>query len=150
MVHAAVCLERQVVIHGATVNEVVDACHRALKEMGLKVTEEKSAHDGRTIVLAKEGALVPLVLRTLLFPLSISNYLKSAQRSGIHVAISPRKNGVHLYSCGIALDETTGDLARFSKEELMEEVSGTMESLDFENEFTTRILAAFPKAKEVK
>jgi hypothetical protein len=150
MVHAAICLERQVIIHSATVSEVVDACHKALKEMGLKVTEEKSAHDGRTTVLAKEGALIPLVVRTLLFPLSISNYLKSAQRSGVHIVISPRKDGVHLYSCGIALDETTGDLARFSKEELMEEVSGTMESLDFENEFITRILAAFPKAKEVK
>jgi hypothetical protein len=150
MVHPAVCLERQVIIHSATMNEVVDAAHKALKEMGLKVTEEKSTHDGRTTVLAKEGALVPLVVRTLLFPLSISNYLRAAQRSGVHVVVSPRKDGVHLYSCGIALDETTGDLARFSKEELMEEVSGTMESLDFENEFITRILRAFPKAKEVK
>jgi hypothetical protein len=150
VVHAAVCLERRIIVHDATVNEVIDACHTVFKEMGLKVTEEKSSHDGRTVVLAKEGALVPLVLKTLLFPLSISQYLKSAQRSGVHVVVSPTNEGVHVYSCGIALDETTGDLAKYSKEELMEEVSGTMESLNFENEFITRMLEIFPKAKEVK
>jgi hypothetical protein len=52
-------------------NEVIDACHKAFKNMSLNVTEEKSTQDGRTTVLAKEGALVPLVLRTLLFDRSV-------------------------------------------------------------------------------
>jgi hypothetical protein len=150
MVHAAVCLERKYLIADATIDKVIDACHKALKEMGLKITEEKSAKEGKTTVLAKEGAMIPLVVKTLLFPFSISDYVKSAQRSGVHVVISQSKDGILLYSCGMALDETTGKLAEYTKEDLVEEVTNTMEALDFENKFINRIRVAFPKAKEIE
>jgi hypothetical protein len=150
MVHAAVCLERKYLIEDATLGEVIDACHKALKEMGLKITEEKSTKEGKTTVLAKEGAIIPLVMKTLLFPFSISDYAKSAQRSGVHVVVSQTKEGILLYSCGMALDETSGKLAKYSKDELVEEVTGTMEALDFENKFINKIRAAFPKAKETE
>jgi len=148
MVHPAVCLERHFIIHDATLDQVVDACEKAFKEMKLKVTEEKSVRDGKITVLAKEGALLPLTIKTLLFPFSISNYIKSAQRSGVHVLISPAEEGIHLHSCGIALDETTGDLAKYSKEDLIEEVTTTMEAMDFENNFLKKIFAIFPKVEE--
>lgn len=150
MVHAAVCLERKYLIADATIDKVIDACHKALKEMGLKITEEKSAEEGKTTVLAKEGAIIPLVMKTLLFPFSISDYVKSAQRSGVHVVISQSKGGILLYSCGMALEETSGKLARYTKEDLVEEVTNTMEALDFENKFINKIRVAFPKAKEIE
>ena len=150
MVHGAVCLERKYVIRDATIESLIDACHKALKEMGLKITDEKSTKEGKTTVLAKEGALIPLVMKTLLFPFSISDYVKSAQRSGVHVVISQSKEGVLLYSCGIALDEISGKLAKYTKEDLMEELTDTMEALDFENKFINKIRAAFPRAEEIK
>jgi hypothetical protein len=50
----------------------------------------------------------------------------------------------------MALDETTGKLARYTKEDLVEEVTNTMEALDFENKFINKIRVAFPKAKEIE
>ncbi len=150
MVHAAVCLEKEVLIEDASVDEVISFCNEALKEMKLRIKKEESGHDGKTTILASEGALVPLVLKTLLFPFSLGEYVKAAQRSGMHVVISPSKDGIHLYSCGIALDEVTGKLAKYTKDEVVEEVTDTMEALDFENKFIKRILEHFPKSKQIK
>lgn len=150
MVHAAVCLEKEVLIKDASVEEVISFCNEALKGMKLKIKKEESSRDGKTTIFASEGALVPLVLKTLLFPFSLGEYVKAAQRSGMHVVISPSKDGVHLYSCGIALDEVTGKLAKYTKDEVVEEVTDTMEALDFENKFIKKILGHFPKSKQMK
>jgi len=150
MVHAAVCLEKEVLIKDASVEEVISFCNEALKGMKLKIKKEESSRDGKTTIFASEGALVPLVLKTLLFPFSLGEYVKAAQRSGMHVVISPSKDGVHLYSCGIALDEVTGKLAKYTKDEVVEEVTDTMEALEFENKFIKKILRHFPKSKQVK
>jgi hypothetical protein len=150
MVHAAVCLEREVLIEGASVDEVVSFCNEALKEIRLKIEKEESSRDGKTTIFASEGALVPLVMKALLFPFSLGEYVKTAQRSGIHVLISPGKDGVHVYSCGIALDEITGKLAKYTKDEVVEEVTDTLEALDFENKFIKKILGHFSKAKQIQ
>jgi hypothetical protein len=101
-------------------------------------------------VLAGERALVPLTLRTLLYPFSLQQFIKSAQRSGVHVVISPSEDGAIVYSCGLALDELTGKTAKYESDEDIEEITDTMEALDFENRFTEKIRAAFPKAKEIE
>ena len=148
MAEATSCLEREFVIKDATVDEVVDACNKAFKDMGLKITGEEFTKDGKTIVHAAEGALIPLMMKILLYPLRLGDYVKAAQRSGIHVAVSPAKDGVHLYTCGIALDERTGKLAEYTKEEFVEEATDIMEAWDFENGFINKIKAVFPKIKE--
>jgi hypothetical protein len=150
MVHAAVCLEKEVLIEGASVEEVISFCNEALKGMKLKIKKEESSRDGKTTIFASEGALVPLIMKTLLFPFSLGEYVRVAQRSGMHVVISQSKDGIHLYSCGIALDEITGKLAKYTKDEVVEEVTDTMEALDFENKFIRRILEHFPKSKQIK
>jgi hypothetical protein len=48
---------------------------------------------------------------------------------------------MHVYSCGLALDEVTGRLAEYTKDEVIEEVTNTLEALDFENKFIKRIRA---------
>ena len=150
MVHAAVCLEREIVIEDASVGEVISFCNEALKGMRLKIKKEQSTRDGKTTIFASEGALVPLVLKALLLPLSLDEYVKTAQRSGLHVVISLSEEGVHVHSCGVALDEVTGKLAKYAKDEFIEEVTDTMEALDFENKFIKKILEHFPKAKQMK
>jgi hypothetical protein len=150
MAEATSCLEREFVIKNATVDKVVDACNKALEEMGLRTMEEEFTKDGKTIVLAAEGPLVPLMMKVLLYPLRLGDYVKAAQRSGIHVAVSPAKDGIHLFTCGIALDERTGKLADYSKEEVMEEVTDAMEAWDFEDKFINKIKAAFPNIKEIE
>jgi hypothetical protein len=150
MVHAAVCLEKEVLIEDASVDEVISFCNEALKGMKLKIKREESRRDGKTTIFASEGALVPLVMKTLLFPFSLGEYVRAAQRSGMHVVVSPGKDGIHLYSCGIALDEVTGKLAKYTKDEVVEEVTDTMEALDFENKFIKKILGHFPKSKQIK
>ena len=150
MVHAAVCLEKEVLIEDASVEEVISFCNEALKDMKLKIKKEESSRDGKTTIFASEGALVPLVMKTLLFPFSLGEYVRAAQRSGMHVVVSPSKDGIHLYSCGIALDEVTGKLAKYTKDEVVEEVTDTMEALDFENKFIKKILGHFPKAKQIR
>jgi len=150
MVHAAVCLEKEVLIKDTSVDEVISFCNEALKGMKLRIKKEESSHDGKTTIFASEGALVPLVLKTLLFPFSLGEYVRIAQRSGLHVVVSPDKDGVHVYSCGIALDEVTGKLAKYTKDEVVEEVTDTMEALDFENKFIKKILEHFPKAKQIR
>jgi len=126
------------------------ACQKAFKEMGLRVTKTERTKEGSTTVLAGEGALVPLTLRTLLFPFSIQQYVKAAQRSGVHVVISPSKEGTIVYSCGLALDEITGKPAKHFSEEDMDEITNTMEALDFENKFLKKIKEFFPKTREME
>jgi hypothetical protein len=149
MVHEAVCLEKEVLIEDASIDDVTGFCNKALKEMRLKITKEESTSDGKTTIFASEGRLVPIVSKVLLFPFSLNEYMRIAQRSGVHVVISSGKDGIHVYSCGLALDEASGKLAEYTKDEVLEEVTDTMEALDFENKFIKRILEHFPKAKEI-
>jgi hypothetical protein len=149
MVHAGVCLEKEVLIKGTNIDEVISFCNEVLKEMRLKIEKEESTRDGKTTIFANEGALVPLILRTLLFPFSMSEYVKAAQRSGLHVVISSSEDGIHVYSCGIALDEVTGKLAKYTKEEVVEEVTDMMEALSFEDRFIKGLLKRFPKATQI-
>jgi hypothetical protein len=150
MANSAVCMDREVLIQDVAVNEVVSFCNQALKKMRLRVEKEESFQDGRTTFFASEGVVVPLTLKVLLFPFNLGEYVKTAQRSGMHIVVSPAKDGIHLYSCGIALDEVTGKLAEYTKDEIVEEVTNTMEALDFENKFIKRILVKFPKAKQIR
>jgi hypothetical protein len=150
MAHEAVCLERKLFIPEANVEDVALACRKALKEMGLKVMKEEKAKEASTTVLGVEGALLPLTLRTLLYPFSLQQYIKAAQRSGVHVVLSPSEDGVILYSCGLALDELTGKPAEYISDEDVEEITDTMEALDFENKFLKKIKEAFPKTKEME
>jgi hypothetical protein len=149
MVHAAVCLEKEILIQDASADEVISFCNEALKEMRLRIKTEESTGDGKTTIFASEGALVPLVLKTLLSPFNLGEYVKKAQRSGIHVVVSPRKDGIHVYSCGIALSEITGKPASYTKEEAVEEVTDAVEAWDFENRFIKKILEHFPNAKQI-
>jgi hypothetical protein len=68
----------------------------------------------------------------------------------VHVVISPSKEGVIIYSCGLALDELTGKLAEYASDEDVEEITDTMEALDFENKFIMKIKTLFPKTKEIQ
>ncbi len=147
---AAVCLETELLVRDATLSDVVDFCVEVLKEMGLKIRKEETTRDEKTTVFASEGALVPLILRGLLYPFSLGEYIKTAQRSGMHVTISQGADAIHVNSCGIALDEATGKLAKYTKDEVIEEVTDTMEALDFENKFIKKILEHFPKAEQTK
>jgi hypothetical protein len=144
----ATCSERELFIPNAKMNKIVDVCNQALKEMKLKVIEEKSDAAGKTTILAAEGALVPLLMKVLLHPTGLDEYARAAQRSGIHVVISPSRNGVHLYTCGIALNEVSGKLKEYSKEDILEEVTDTIEEWDFEDSFIKKIKTMFPKTKE--
>jgi hypothetical protein len=150
MAHEAVCLERKLFIPEAKVDDVALACRKAFKEMGLKVMKEEKNKEASTTVLAGEGAMVPLTLRTLLYPFSLQQYIKAAQRSGVHVVISPSEEGVIVYSCGLALDELTGKPAEYASDEDVEEITDTMEALDFENKFIMEIKATFPKTREIE
>jgi len=150
MSHEAVCLERKLVVPDVKVDDVALACQKAFKEMGLKVMKTERTKEGSATVLAGEGALVPLTLRTLLSPFSIQQYVKAAQRSGVHVVISPSEEGTMIYSCGLALDELTGKPAKSFSDEDMDEITNTMEALDFENKFLKKIKELFPKTKEIE
>jgi hypothetical protein len=150
MVNDAVCLERKLLIPEANVDDVELACQKVFKEIGLKIMKAERTKEGSTTVMAGEGALVPLTLRTLLYPFSLQHYVKAAQRSGVHVVISPSEEGVIIYSCGLALDELTGKLAKYASDEDIEEITDTMEALDFENKFIMKIKTLFPKTKEIR
>ena len=150
MVHEAVCLERKLLVPGAKVDDVTSACQKVFKEMGLRVMQTERTKEGNTEVFAGEGALVPLTLRTLLYPFSLQQYIKAAQRSGVHVVISPSEEGVIIYSCGLALDELTGKPAKYASDEDIEEITDTMEALDFETKFIKKMKEIFPKTKEIE
>jgi hypothetical protein len=142
-------MEKELLIQGASVEEVTSFCNEALKGMRLRIKTEESTSDGKTTIFASEGALVPLVLKTLLSPFNLGEYVKQAQRSGMHVVVSPSKDGIHIYSCGIALSEITGKLASYTKDEVAEEVTDAAEAWDFENRFIKKILEHFPNAKQI-
>jgi len=150
MVHEAVCLERKLLVPDAKVDDVTSACQKVFKEMGLRVMQTERTKEGNTEVFAGEGALVPLTLRTLLYPFSLQQYIKAAQRSGVHVVISPSEEGVIIYSCGLALDELTGKPAKYASDEDIEEITDTMEALDFETKFIKKMKEIFPKTKEIE
>jgi hypothetical protein len=143
-------LERKLLVPNAKVDDVARACQKAFKEMRLGVMKTEKAKDGTTTLLAGEGALLPLTLRTLLYPFSLQQYVKAAQRSGVHVVISPSEEGTLVYSCGLALDEITGKPAKFISDEAVEEITNTMEALDFESKFLKHIKEIFPKTKEIE
>jgi hypothetical protein len=144
----ATCREKELFISDVKMDKIVDVCNQALKEMKLRVIEEKSDAEGETTILAGEGALIPLLVKVLLHPIGLDDYIRAAQRSGIHVVISPSKKGVHLYTCGIALNEVTGKLKEYTKEDIMEEVTDTIEEWNFEDLFIKKIKTMFPKIKE--
>jgi len=146
----SVCLERKLVVPDSNVEDVALACQKAFKEMHLRVMKTERTKDGSTSELAGEGALVPLILRTLLYPFSIQQYVEAAQRSGVHVVISPSKEGTIIYSCGLALDEITGKPAKTLSEEDMDDITNTLEAIDFENKFIKKIMELFPKTKEIE
>ncbi len=149
MVHPAVCLEKEILIDSASAEEVTGFCIEALKKMRLRIKTEESTADGNTTIFASEGALVPLLLKTLLSPFNLDDYIKQAQRSGMHVVVSSKEDGIHVNSCGIALSEVTGKLADYTKDEVAEEVTDAAEAWDFENKFLKKILEHFPKAKQI-
>jgi hypothetical protein len=149
MADAAVCAERKLLVPSAGVDEVASACQKTFKNMGLRVTKSEKTKEGSTDVLASEGALVPLTLRTLLYPFSLEQYVKAAQRSGVHVVIAPSKEGVIIYSCGLALDELTGKPAEYLSDDDVEEITNTLQALDFENKFIKKIKQIFPNTKEI-
>ena len=146
----SVCFERELLILDADVDKVVNTCHATLKEIGLEVVKTESTKDGKITVFAGEGALVPLLTKALLYPLGLDDYVRSAQRSGIHVMISPSADGIHVFACGIALDEVTAKLEEYTKEDLIEELTDTLEAWDFEDKFINKILKSFPQSKELK
>jgi len=150
MSHEAVCLETKLLIPDATVEEVASVCQKVFKEMGLRVMKTEKTKDGTTTELAGEGALLPLIVRTLLYPFSIQQYVKAAERSGVHVVISPSDKDTVLYSCGLALDEMTGKPVDSLSDDDMDEITNTMEALDFENKFTKKIKEHYPKSKEIE
>lgn len=148
MAHESVCFERELVVKDVSVQDVVKVCENALKGMRLKIMSEEDAEDGHVTVMAGEHAFVPLVMKILAYPFSLGEYIKSAQRSGLHVVVSSGEDGIHLRSCGIALDEITGKLATYTKDEIVEEITNMMEATDFENKFIKKVKAAFPNITE--
>jgi hypothetical protein len=146
----AVCLEKKLFIPKAKVEEVASACHKVLKDMGLKIKGEEKTQEGNITVMAGERALVPLTLRTMLYPFSLQNFFKVAQRSGVHVVVSPSEDGVTLYSCGLALDELTGKPNKYTSDEDIEEITDTMKAMDFENKFLMKIRKLFPTTREIE
>jgi hypothetical protein len=146
----AACMATEYVIRNATAEQVVDGCRQAVGEMGLQVIREESTDDGQISVLAGEGALVPFVVKALQVPLGLDDFVRAAQRTGVHIGISPQEEAIHLYVCGIALEETSGKFERFTEADLMEQVTDTMEAWDFKDQFAQKIKARFPKIEEVK
>lgn len=146
----AVCVEKKLFIPEAKVEDVASACHGVLKQMGLKITDEEKTKEGNVTVMADERALVPLIFRTMLYPFSLQQFFKIAQRSGVHVVVSPSEGGVILYSCGLALDELTGKPSKYASDEDIEEITDTMEALGFENKFLMKIKKLFPNTREIE
>jgi hypothetical protein len=66
------------------------------------------------------------------------------------VVISPSDEGVLIYSCGLALDERTGKPAKYASDTDIEEITDTMEALDFEKKFLTKIKQIFPTTRQIE
>jgi hypothetical protein len=146
--------ERKFLIPKASPAQVLDTINKALRDIGLKVTEEKVTEKGKTTILAAEGRIVPLIMKFLLTAIEaiappIEDYIRAAQRSGVHVVIQPAKNGITLSVYGIALNELSGKQDRYSKDEITEEVTDTLEAWEFEKKFIDKIKTKFPEIKEI-
>ncbi len=148
MSHPGVCSNRGVLIRGSTLEAVVEAVEEALKGMGLKIKKSESFEGGKTSIFAAEGALLPIILKTLSFPIAIKDYTQSAQRGGIHVLVTPSLGGVLVNVCGLALDELTGRPEKYPGPS-MEEVTDTLKSLRFEDAFIKNLLLSFPDLEEL-
>ena len=146
----AACMASEYVIGNATAGQVVAACRQIVDEMGLKVIKEESAKDGQISVLAGEGVLVPFVVKALLIPLGLDDFVRAAQRTGVHIGISPQDDGIHLYICGIALQEATGKFERYTQANLMEQVTDTMEAWDFKDRFVQKIKKKLPEIAKLE
>jgi hypothetical protein len=147
MSQPSVCLNRKFLIRNATVDQVVVEANRALQEIGLKIKNE-SVVDGKTSIFAAEGALAPITMKILTYPLWWSEFLRSAQRSGVHILIAPGAEGVYFYVCGISLVNLRGRPEKYS-EVTIEEVTDTLKSLDFEEKFIKTVISVFPQTEEL-
>jgi hypothetical protein len=148
MSHPGVCSNRGVMIRGSTLEAVVEAVEVALKEMGLKIKKSESFEGGKTSIFAAEGAWLPIILKTITFPITIKDYVKSAQRGGIHVLVTPSDGGVLVNVCGLALSEVTGRPEKYP-EPSMEEVTDTLKSFQFEENFINNLKLSFPDLQEL-
>ena len=148
MSQPSVCLNRKFIIRNVTVDQVVEEANKALGEMGLKIKKE-AVIEGKTSIFATEGALVPVVLKILTYPLGWYDFLRSAQRSGVHVLVAPGDDGVHIYVCGISLGPVHGRPEKYP-EITIKEVTDTLKDLDFEENFIKKVISVFPQAEEVE
>ena len=147
MSHPSVCENRKFLVKNASLDQLANACSQALKDMGLKIIDSKSTPDGKSSIFAAEGAALPLIMKTLSYPLRMEDYLKSAQRSGIHVLLAPGEGGIFLHVCGIALENLSGRPEKYPEVNI-EEVTDTIKNLELEKRFIKRITSAFPGTAE--
>lgn len=135
-------------IRGSSLEAVVEGVEAALKEMGLKVKKSETSEGGKTSIFAAEGAWLPIILKTISFPITIKDYTQSAQRGGIHVLVTPSNEGVLVNVCGLALTEVTGRPEKYP-EPSMEEVTDTLKSIKFEENFINNLRLSFPDLQEL-
>lgn len=147
MSEPSVCLNRKFLIKGASIDQVISESHRALKELGLKLKKEATI-EGNTSIFAAEGALVPITMRILSYPLRLSEYIRSAQRAGIHVLITAASEGIYMYVCGFSVGDLSGRPEKYS-EVSIEEVTDTLKALDFEEKFINTVISAFDNVQEI-
>ncbi len=138
-----ICSNKLLIIKGSTTEAVVGAVEVALKNMGLKIKKSETFEGGKSSIFAAEGAWLPILFRALTLPLTIKDYSKSAQRGGIHLLVAPSDEGVRVNVCGLALSELTGRPEKYP-EPSMEEVTDTLEALDFEEKFISNLRLSFP------
>lgn len=150
MTHRSVCFQNELIIKDEPIDKIIKVSEDALRQIGLKVARKEKLKDGTTTVFAEERAFIPLIMKVLSYPFSLGEYIKSAQRSGLHIVISPCKEGIRVLSCGIALDEISGKTATYTKEETIEEITDLIEATDFEDKFLNAIKKAFPDYTEKK
>jgi hypothetical protein len=147
MSEPSVCLNRKFLIKGVSIDQVGSESHRILKEIGLKLKKEATI-DGNTSIFAAEGALVPITMRVISYPLRLSEYISSAQRAGIHILLTPAPDGVNMYVCGFSVGDLSGRPEKYP-EVSIEEVTDTLKALDFEEKFINTIVSSFADIKEV-
>ena len=79
----AICLENEFFIPKISVERVIEICQESLQEMNLHKINEETDVNGRTVILAGERALVPLITKALLNPLGLDDLNTSG---GFHLA----------------------------------------------------------------
>ena len=144
MSEPAICSYRKLLVRDASVPQVEEACRKAIKDIGMKVKKEEPSEKGTISIFAAQGALVPLTMKVLSHPFGMDDYLKSAQRSGIHLLVAQAENGVNVTFCGLALGDTTGRPQKYP-EVTIEEVTDTLDDLEFEEKFIKALKTSFPK-----